>query len=801
LTAFPGNSDTRVFAKWAAEFDRRCNRSRYLTYAQLPETLRAAVLAGNVELPSSVMLVGFDSRTPAEDALIDALRSVGTTIIDAEQPSQAATLMLVNAADEFGEIAACANWIRSHLAQNTGARIAVIVPAIDSCRAEIDRRFRSILAPELDNIAAASHAEPYEFSLGIGLARTPLVATALEILRWSLGPLPVERVSALLLSPHFATPAIGGDEFLVRAEFDAFAVRQQRLLQPSMTVDQLTQFASAAKSADSLAIFLKHLRRLGALVGRKNPAKAERTYTDWAATFHELLDSAGWASSGSLDSVEFQTRRKWESALDELTTLDFDVESSAGHVTYSQALDALARIADDTLFAPESRYAPIQIMEPLESAGSTFDAVWFLRANDLAWPSISASNPLLSWQLQHELKMPGANPERDLDHARHVAERIAGSAPTVIFSYAHESVKGRQRPSPALAGIASLVPCTAETIAPSPSHRAPIALDTFIDDAAIPFPPDGLLRGGAAILQAQAACGFRAFAEKRLFATAIDSVSLGLDPAERGSLIHAVLENFWAETRTQAALKSMTRVERDTQLNRSIDLALHPNHSRPEAGWSAAYLDAERQRLLTLLGQWLDYEANVRRPFTVKAREEKLANVRIGPLELDIRVDRIDTVELHAVDGSSSTGEIIVDYKTGVTKPADWLGDRPDEPQLPLYAVASESPHLAGIAIATIRRGKDLGLRGYQSEEGVLPKASKLEVPSLALQTQQWRSVLEALAEDFYAGRAHVSPKQYPSTCVYCAQRLLCRLDLSTLTAGALDGEPKLDLPPEAGLG
>jgi probable DNA repair protein len=780
LQSYPGNADTRAFARWVSEFERRCAQSQYLTEAQLSETLRTAVAAGHLNFADDFLLVGFDTKTPAQTALLDAVRSTGAQIDSLEPAPFAPNLTLASAPDEHAELAACARWLRARLTGQPDASIAVIVPRIEPARAEIDRVFRQILAPELNDIAAPAATGPYEFSLGVPLARTPIVATALDILRWANGPLPLDRVSNLLLSPHFAADST---ERIARAEFDAFVLRRQHLLKPQLTLDRLLNLASHPKYSAKLPTLLNHLRALRPLITRRE-LSGERTHADWAAAIHELLEAAGWAPLPHLDSTEFQARRKWDAALDSLATLDFD----GTPISFADALAALERITAETLFAPESRHAPIQIMGPLESAGSPFDAVWFLRANDVAWPATLAPNPLLPWLLQRELAMPGANPILHTAHARSITERIAASAPTavfspsVVFSYAQQSADGPQRSSPTLAHLA-LEPRRAADIAPAALAPAPIALDDFADDAPIPPPPDRVHQGGAAILQAQAACGFRAFAQNRLFSAALDSTSLGLDPGERGSLVHAVLQHFWAEVKTQAALKLMTRDECDAQLARSIDAALAKYQTRSEPGWPRAYIDTERQRLLKLLGRWLDYEAAERPPFAVKSLEEQLNDVAIGPLRLDVRVDRVDI----NLNGDSPAGEIILDYKTGPAYPADWLGPRPDAPQLPLYAVVSATPALAAVAFASVRRGKDMGINGYQAHDGILPKATKLQADSLEAQVHEWRDVLTALAEDFNSGKASVSPKQYPQTCQYCDQRLLCRLNPFKLDADALE--------------
>ena len=861
LHAAVANADTRAFARWANEFDHRAARAQLLTEAQLPEVLRAAFAEGRFTATqpaqAGILLVGFDSMKPAQTALLDAIQATGTPIEEHNpkipgtssgapsiavssrwvggtdrEPDAIPSLTLVDAPDERAELAACARWLRARLTRQPDARIAVIVPAIESVRAQIDRVFRQTLAPELNQIDAPANSGPYEFSLGVPLAHTPMADAALDILRWATGPLALDRVSALLLSPHFAagnsesgpectSPA--PSELLARAEFDAFVLRQQPLLQPQITLDELHALVAEARHISGLTNLLKCLSALRPLFLRRDLLTAQQTHAEWAATFHELLDAAGWAAPGRDSSTEFQTRRKWQSALDELATLDFDSafesRSDGTRVRFAAALAALERISTQTLFAPESRHAPVQIMGPLESAGSRFDALWFLGSSDLAWPSNPSPNPLLPWLLQRELAIPGADPAHDTAHARRITQRIAASAPDVLFSYAHQSSEGHQRPSPVVTGLAAagraLELRTSNEIAPAEPAAEPVELDAFADDALIPPPPDRVLHGGASILASQAACGFRAFAEKRLFSSALDTASLGLDPRERGSLVHAVLERFWAEVESQSALQLLTPEEREARLTHCIRVTLDRQYPNPASGWPRAYLLTERQRLLKLLGPWLDFEANQRAPFTVKSREETLPDVQIGPLRLNIRVDRVDRIDLTQLPSESAedepadsepkgeklAGEIILDYKTGPASPADWLGDRPDAPQLPLYAVVSaaankeDAPHLAAVAFASVRPGKYLGLHGYQSRDGVLPKAAKLKAASLEAQVAEWREVLTALAEDFHSGEARVDPKQYPQTCKNCEQRLLCRLNPATLDANSLDEDSDADFP------
>ena len=107
------------------------------------------------------------------------------------------------------------------------------------------------------------------------------------------------------------------------------------------------------------------------------------------------------------------------------------------------------------------------------------------------------------------------------------------------------------------------------------------------------------------------------------------------------------------------------------------------------------------------------------RRLTVRLSEKEFKDVRVGPLRLSVRMDRVDEVE---------GGEVLIDYKTGDASPNDWLTERPDAPQLPLYAILSEADRLQGVAFGLVRAGEGRGLKGYAVGEGVLRgKPTKLK--------------------------------------------------------------------------
>ncbi|GGA60454.1 ATP-dependent helicase [Edaphobacter acidisoli] len=754
--------DTMAFERWAIEFHRKCRDGNFLAQAELEDALTRAATTNDLRLEQTeIALLGFDRFTPAQSALLKAIQSAGCNVSELQPTFPTEKRLLIKAADEEDEIVTAARWARQLLKERPETQIAIVVPSLEKHRAQMDRTFRGILAPELQNIAASEDTCPYEFSLGTPLAQTPMVRTALDLLHLAIGPISVDRASALVLSPYFSMePA----ERAARAEFDVFEMRKAHRLRPEILLDWLS--TATYKSPRR-----KNLRRLSSALQALHPLSLrlskpqQKTHAEWAQTMHELLDIARWRSEHET-SIEFQIRRKWESALDELAALDFD----GSRVEFSHALKSLERIVEQNMFAPESHEAPIQIIGALEAAGATFDAIWLMRAGDLSWPLPTSTNPLLSWRLQRELQMPGSDVARDSSDAHKLTERIVASATTAIVSYATETPEGKQQHSSSLEGLGLSEIDTGDIAAPEAPY-ALVELELLNDDEPIQPLPDAIVHGGAQVLKSQAKCPFRAFAEHRLRSSKIEQSVPGMSAAESGIAVHRALELFWSEVRTQQRLKEMPSRELAEMVDRCVLRSLAKMDSLSGTAWDTAYMQVQRARMNRLLIHWLELE--IKRPsFEVVAQEEGLSDVHVGPLRLKVRVDRVD---------STKDGRILIDYKTGKVTPNEWLTDRPDEPQLPLYAIVTDATKLQGVAFGLVRAGDDRDLTGFGAATDVILHQRKLKFASLENQVEDWRRVLDNLAVNFSQGDASVDPKAYPKTCQHCSQRILCRLDPSQL--------------------
>jgi ATP-dependent helicase/nuclease subunit B len=753
--------DVTTFLGWAAAFEQLCVKDKLLSASVLEAALTRHAQAHRLHSTRSVVLLGFAERHPSQQVLLDALTATGTDLREQELTlCNHTTVQTLRAADFASEARLIAAWVRNAFRQNGGApplRIAVVA-AEEALIAPLESCFREALAPELTDIATDATSAPWSSAV-LPLRRTSLVETALTLLRLLAGSIPLEQASALLLSPYLVPQSPAA----VFAEFDAFVLRQQQMLRPEVTVQALRKIAEHSGSRSSEAV-RPWLARLASAQTKLNANSAEKPYGEWAALFRQSLHTLGWPGERSLTPQESLVAEAWDKLLDLLATLDF----RGTKLPMQAALDELERLSLETGAPSLSQRAAVQILTPAEASGARFDAVILAGFNANKWPVAERAQPLLPWSLQAALGMPGTDAAASAARAVRQTALLLNSASSVLVTYAHQTAEGEQRLAPLIAAH-HVTQLNADDVELAPALPL-VAEETLVDDRPLPPLTSAEVFGGAGILRAQAACGFQAFAATRLYSVEPETRTTGLNGMDTGTLVHAALQNFWGAVPSQQALIDMTDDRRKAQVQQAVERAL--TAFAGEGAWDAAYLEVQRRRTVRLVERWLQQETT-RAPFAIQALEAE-RELQLGPLTMKLRVDRIDRVE---------DGVVLIDYKTGTARTADWESARPAAPQLPLYSLL-EGDAVRGVAFARLRASaKETRWTGVQAVDGLLGNKRAAKTVDLELQTGLWRDVLTQLAEDFAAGRAEVSPKDPAETCSYCAQRLLCRIDPAAFTA------------------
>jgi probable DNA repair protein len=471
------------------------------------------------------------------------------------------------------------------------------------------------------------------------------------------------------------------------------------------------------------------------------------------------LSLVGFPGERGLDSAEYQTLKRWHDVVTRLAGLDRVVAK----LSFDEALARLRGMASETLFQPETPEVPIQVLGVLEAAGMTFDHLWVMGLDDEAWPMHSRANPLVPLRLQREAKVPGASPAATLERAKALTVEWLGSAKEVVLSH---PLREQDRALAASALIAHL-PERDLRLPDYPTwvgaiHRGAM-LEHLADAQAPALAANETLSGGQRLIKDQAACPFRAFAVHRLGAQALEAPHTGLDARERGTLVHRILAAVWKQLGTRRVLDTMDATALDALLTSAADEAITRTRRDRPTTLAGRFAAIERSRLVRIARDWIEVD-RARGDFAVLATEDKRA-AEIGPLRFAVRLDRVDE--------TAAGQRIVIDYKTGRANVPSMLGNRPDEPQLPLYLTATE-PDAAAVAFGQVRVG---GMRfvGLALDEGLLRGAREPQA-GWDEQRRLWRIVLEQLAGDFASGRAAVDPKSPPQTCRDCGLQPLCRV-------------------------
>lgn len=776
--------DMAAFAQWRLAVEKLMADQQWLDAAELPRLVSemiseaASQITGEVTddsglpLPSKIYTVGLQALAPSEMAVLQALQNRGVSVEELPLDRNAEPALLAAAESPAEEIHQAARWARSRLNRQADSQLAIVLLDANNQALAMRQALMQSLHPdqlwgEYDSAAPLA----FNFSLGDSLARQAIVQAGLQALAWLNQAQPVEQVAALLQSPYIAGAS---NEAEARAQLARLVLESNHpqcsigsvinlISYQQLACQQLAQQLDAAKERWQQAREAKHAK-----------------VADWLEPVTDCLKLLGWAQAADteagIDSLQWQAVARFKNLLNQLPELDL----VSAKTSERDFIHLLKQAAGNEMFQAQGSSAPIQVLGPLEAIGQQFDGLWVLGATDDLLPAPVRPDPYIPREWQRELQMPHASTERERAWAQSLIEQLTGAAPEVVFSYAQHQGDSPLRPAQQIASLAPYVleqPSEADMWLAKQLGSAPSEMRVDDKAPAIPGSHPVAAAGGAKLFEDQSACAFKAFAHWRLNTRAIELPEWGLPKYELGNHLHRALEIFWQRTKTQSQLLGLADAELALHVRAAIADAEEKGRFASEPGLAHSVRDLKMAVLHPLIVSWLQLE-KTRQPFSVVGKEEKLT-AHVERLRLQLSIDRIDQLE----DGRL----VVTDYKTSQSlKIAAWNPPRPEQPQLPLYAVQlkQRDQTVAAVMFAQIAPGKVQAL-GLASEPEIVQglslgdaspeEAKRSYQPNLATLFPQWEAELNRLANDFTTGEAGVLPKD-PSSCAYCDLKPLCRI-------------------------
>jgi probable DNA repair protein len=700
-----GENDFQAFLDWRRRYLATLGKNGWIDRAQI-----AGLLADIDSLPPQrLILADLDEPTARQRALFARLEGNGWPIEHRSAPESSAVRLRVRLADARDELRTAVAWARRRVAEAPGTRIALVVPALDERRAELERALEEPLA---DGSAPEDAAVPLWYG-GRALAESPRVGAALDALALGTESAGFETLSRWLRSPFFAEPR----EHSARAALERELRRDLLAQLPFSVAYRETELPAMLRSAAPGAAAC-----LAAAL-RETQGVERLTPSGWALAWQRALAKLEW--SGASDAAD---SLRWQGALDAFSRLT----PILGEIRQGAALAELRRSLEPPAPAPLP-VRGIHVLERVADVGPGYDAAWLTGFTDQAWPEPARGNPLLPRALQRRHEMPWSSPLDARQRSTRALERLCRRVATLVASWPARVYDYEAQPSPVLHDWRDLDAADAAFAA----WRAPARRRETVADRA-PAVAGTQLHGGARVLNLQARCPLRAFCEYRLDARSLERAVIGVNGRLRGMATHRALELLLADLPARDGFGAKLG-----EVGSAAERALGELFGKARRPLRALFA-LEVERLESALVRFIALE-QTRAPFRIAAVERKV-RIAVAGLELTVRFDRIDELG----DGSAA----ILDYKTSekvTTK--DWFRERPRDVQVPLYAShAAERVSAAAIAAVTA----DAEYRGYWPDGAFPNKPARLSEHDWLAQLARWRTQIEALVREHAAGDTRV---------------------------------------------
>lgn len=742
MGAFALFSESENYLTWRSEVREMASQRNYVLPVDLLDWLSQNAEAAS--FPKSVLFFGWLKNTPALTKLKTILEECGVKVgFYQEHHSHAHTLQLVRPSDDYNELTQAALWARAIATENPLAKIGIIVPQLNQKKSDLELALTTVLSPEAFWPGSKSHEPPYNIGASNWLGDHPMVRVGLSLFRCMIGQHDISVWESILLSPYIALPHTSRDQLhqfvkvLEKSRLSAWTSREIIRTAASSGYEDISSAISSITTLD--------------FSGLKNTH-------GWSVCFQNVLNCWGWPGNEFINSHEYQVF----TSIGEMLTQFSMLGSFTGEIRVLSAIRLLESCIAGSVYQFRSDAARIQVIDVMESVGFHFDYAFILGVDNQSWPGFSSGTAFLPVNL---LKMAGAYgyvPSETTEFRLELCDYLKRIAPVVIFSCPVRNKQGDVSVFPSVLSLPVL------DLGTDASVKDGV---TFLSERykALPYNYDVPQKGGTDVLRDTALCPAKAFYRHRLGCTTRDQSYWGLDPRDRSRLLHIVCDLFWRGVHNSSTLRATP----DDEIYRLYELA-----------WDEAVLTVFHGRIFQLpnalitIEKYLSYKLfinilreDLNRPdFEIVATEKK-ETLLIKNLQLNVCVDRIDR-------DVASGMKYVIDIKKYKSTYSEWLGDRPDDVQLPIYATCTADTYSGAIfACLTPEASFYNGVcEGSSFGQVVSPqKIRGTNYETWDQLTEKWREVIHTLVTSFTSTDCTPKPKN-KATCDSCAFNGLCQV-------------------------
>ncbi len=796
----PAHQQTPEFKQFKLWRDRyvECLKNRSaIDASQLPQLVESLIQMGVVDLPQTIVLLGFTEWSPADLAVLNALSLKGVDIKQLMLPSDdEPDVMLISCLDASAEWQRAALWAHKQLSQRPSERFAIVAPNLQTDAPHAKR----VLTRVLQDVQRNQH---FAFNIAVApaLADWPAMRAALGWLGWLMQAsqghdVPVDQVGQTLLQGFcVGHESEAADRALIDSTWRYRDIMHVTQSDWQHALSRLPKLAQAWQVALDVTQELKPASK-----------NLKKSALDWTILWRKQLAALGFPGDTSIDSVTYQVVQAIEKQFEKFTALDQVLKPMLAN----EALGLMSRMVRQSPFQPQrDPSARLDVLGLLEAEGGRWHAVWVMGLNDEVLPATPNPNPFIPLPVLIAAQAPRATPERERLWAEQIFKTLLQSAPELVLSWPEQAGERQLRASPLLTSLLSAQSCQSlveENTLTSPAVSDQLEMSVWVDEDVPHVRAEENVKGGVGLFETQARNPLWAFFKYRLGVNALKPYALASPFSEQGDFIHAVMRELIARYPTQTALQSAFQ-QADWQSN--IRVVVVAKAQQKLKGMAPQLQAMHVERALNIVHTWCVFDS-ARLPYTNVAAEESFKFIH-GPLQLALQIDRIDQLD--------EGGYVVIDYKTGqIPKDfqKDWLRAQPISNQLLTYSIAWQQQHptvapIRALVLAQIKPHQvktvglsvdDVGLAGvkiYEASEWVLaPQVVSYELiatEQVALEhtvddsfanecsaNQDWRLALDGLqhkilniADGFISGDARNASGSI-NDLLFCDIKALLRL-------------------------